>query len=405
MPISTLPTLLVLASTYPRYGGDPEPAFVHHLSRAMTGSFRVIVIAPHASCASGAETMDGVEVRRFRYAPTVLQTLVDSGGIVANLRRSPWKWLLVPPFLASMAWSTWRTYRREAPQVVHAHWLIPQGLVASVIACLDRAAPPFLVTAHGADVYALRSPIARMLKRLVLGRAARVAVVNNDMLGILEAIRPIGSKASVRPMGVDLEHQFAPDPSVARASDELLFVGRLVEKKGLRHLIEAMPMILVRRPGVVLRVVGFGPALTGLRQQVARLGLESRVVFEGPKVQHELPAYYRRATAFVAPFVRAANGDQEGLGLVAVEAMGCLCPVIASDVPGVRQIADGRDVATLVRPGSPEALADAVVACLEHPPSPERLRRIRGEMVARFDWKHVALGYRDELQRASRGGA
>ena len=55
MPERTLPTLLVLASTYPRYRGDPEPAFVHHLARAMTGSFRVIVIAPPAPGASAAQ--------------------------------------------------------------------------------------------------------------------------------------------------------------------------------------------------------------------------------------------------------------------------------------------------------------------------------------------------------------
>lgn len=97
-------TLLVLASTYPRWEGDPEPGFVHELAKRLTGRFRVIALVPHSPAARRRETLDGIEVIRYRYAPEYLETLVNDGGIVTNLRRARWKYLLVPSFILAQAW-------------------------------------------------------------------------------------------------------------------------------------------------------------------------------------------------------------------------------------------------------------------------------------------------------------
>ena len=93
------PTLLVLASTYPRRAGDHEPGFVHELCRRLAERFEVIALVPDAPGADASGMLDGVEVVRYRYAPHTLQTLVPNGGIVANLRAARWKWLLLPGFI------------------------------------------------------------------------------------------------------------------------------------------------------------------------------------------------------------------------------------------------------------------------------------------------------------------
>ena len=85
--------LLVLASTYPRWEGDPEPGFVHELAKRLTTPFKVRVLCPHAWNAAAQEMLEGVEVVRYRYAPVRFETLVNDGGIVNNLRHQPWKWL------------------------------------------------------------------------------------------------------------------------------------------------------------------------------------------------------------------------------------------------------------------------------------------------------------------------
>lgn len=394
------PRLLVLTSTYPRWKGDPEPGFVHELSRRLTDAFEVTVLTPHATGAATEELLDGVSVRRFRYAPAAWETLVNDGGIVANLKQQPVKYLLLPFFFMAQAWVAWRLIRRWRPQVVHAHWLVPQGFLAAILKVFGSA-PPFLVTSHGADLYALRSAPLPSIKRWVASQAAGITVVSHAMKDELDRIGIDASRAEVRSMGVDLKAGFTPDASVARDGESLLFVGRLVEKKGLRHLVDAMPRILAQRPNLRLRVAGFGPEEASLRAQATRLGLGESVQFLGPVPQAELPALYRQATLFVAPFVEAASGDQEGLGLVMIEAAGCGCPVIASDLPAVRDVLEER-----VAPGDADALADGILAFLGQA-SDVRQRKaetLRQRLLQRFDWHHVADGYADALSRAMTAG-
>ncbi|MFP5339136.1 MAG: glycosyltransferase [Gammaproteobacteria bacterium] len=395
------PRLLVLASTYPRWPGDPEPGFVHELAKRLTGDFDVTVLGPHAPGAPTRERMDGVDVVRYRYAPQRWETLVNDGGIVTNLRRQPWKWLLVPGFLLGLAWKAWRLVRELRPSVVHAHWLLPQGLVAAVLKSIEPRMPPFLVTSHGADLFALRAAPLQALKRWVARRAAGVTVVSGAMREELARIGVDPSTVQVMPMGVDLAGRFRPDPAVERSRDELLFVGRLVEKKGLRHLIDAMPAILRAHPTAFLTVAGFGPEEAQLREQARALGVAAQVRFLGPVRQEELPDLYRRAAVFVAPFVAGSSGDQEGLGLVLVEAAGCGCPVVAGDVPAVRDVVVDRRVGIRVPPGDAASLAFAV--CAELAGQGEQCDTERANAVQAFDWRASAGNYLKLLRSGIQG--
>lgn len=380
------PRLLVLASTYPRAKGDPEPGFVHELARRLTDRFEVRVIGPHATGAARRERMDGVEVVRFRYAPARLETLVNHGGIVTNLKRNPLKWLLVPAFLIAQTWTIWRATRHWRPDVIHAHWLIPQGFIVALLSRFCQAVPPFLVTSHGADLYALRFWPMPALKRFVARRAAAMTVVSHAMLQALEEQGISAEGVSVQPMGVGLAERYVPDPAIERDHSELLFVGRLVEKKGLAVLLAAMPRILQAHPQVHLTIAGFGPEETTLRAQVQELGLESKVKFLGAVSQDQLPGLYRRAGIFLAPFIQARGGDQEGLGLVTVEAIGCGCPVIVSDLPAVRDVV--ADPAMRVTPGDPADIVASVNRMLDRPKEvrDEMASELRKVAVENFDW-------------------
>lgn len=393
--------LLVLASTYPRWAGDAEPGFVHELCKRLVPEFDVAVSCPHAAGAKRREVMDGVEVFRYRYAPDRFETLVNDGGIVTNLRRQPWKYLLVPGLLASQCLAAWWLRRRLRPQVVHAHWIVPQGLVALVTTRLFGAIP-FLVTSHGADLFALKGKFWDAMKRLVARRAARMAVVSRTMREQLLLLGVDTEKIVIEPMGVDLGSRFTPDPNVPRARHEILFVGRLVEKKGLQHLIAAMPSVLSACPQASLRVVGFGPLRDECEAQAKALGVDASVRFRGAMTQDELVGEYRRATVLAAPFVASSSGDEEGLGLVLLEAAGCGCPIIAGDVAAVRDVIDDQDVGTLVPSGDVAALAKAIIARIElGPDSLEATTRRRAKLVA-FDWPERARAYGDLLRRCAR---
>jgi glycosyltransferase involved in cell wall biosynthesis len=300
----------------------------------------------------------------------------------------------VPAFVLAQAWQAWRLLRSRRIDVIHAHWLLPQGLIAALLSKCSRRVPSFLVTSHGADLFALRGKVANMFQRFVIRKAAAVTVVSEAMREELERIGTDVGKVDVRPMGVDMSERFTPEPGTGRSDDEILFVGRLVEKKGLRHLIDAMPTILSSRPTAFLTVVGFGPDEPARSAQVRHLGLQDKVHFAGALPQSKLPAMYRRAAVFVAPFVEAASGDREGLGLVAVEAAACGCPVIVSDLPAVRDVFPAGTGARMVPAGSPASLSEAIVAILsDGARARSDAARLIPALKARFDWHVVAKGY------------
>ena len=397
MSESTLPTLLVLASTYPRWRNDPEPGFVHELCRRLVDRFHVIALVPDAPGADPDGTLDGVEIVRFRYAPRRWQTLVNHGGIVTNLRRFPLKWLLVPGFVFAQYLAARRLMRRRKVDVVHAHWLIPQGLIARRLK--SGAAVPYLVTSHGGDLFGLRGRLLETLKRRVAGSSSAMTVVSTAMRDEAMRIGLHPPRLAVLPMGVDLRERFVADAQAERAGDELLFVGRLVPKKGLPHLLSAMPAVLAGRPEVTLTIAGFGPEEASLRLQAQQLGIESHVNFLGAMSQEVLPELYRRASVFVAPFIRDGSGNQEGLPVVLMEAIGCGCPVIVGEVAGVRDLLGDAANEVCVDPRDTQAFASAILATLDDPANvQERARMIRLTAAGRVDWQVIADGYAGLLE-------
>jgi len=340
-------------------------------------------------------------VVRYRYAPRSLQTLVNDGGIAANLRKYPWKLLLVPGFVLGQYFAARRLLKRRKVDLIHAHWLIPQGLIARWLK--SQGEIPYLVTSHGGDLFGLRGQALEAIKRRVAHSSSAMTVVSTAMREEAQRIGLQPPKLDVIPMGVDLQQRFVVDPSVQRVNNEILFVGRLVAKKGLVHLLKAMPKVLKSRPDVVLNIAGFGPEESALRLQARELGIESRVNFLGAMPQQDLPKLYRRASVFVAPFIRDASGDQEGLPVVLMEAIGCGCPVIVGDVAGIRDLLGAAAVEVCVNSQDTDALSTAVLATLDVPMQAlERARAIRQAVSTHIDWQVIAAAYADVLDRCKR---
>jgi glycosyltransferase involved in cell wall biosynthesis len=388
------PTVLVLASTYPRWRDDPEPPFVHELCRRLRQEFDVVALVPDAPGADPDGPFDGVEVVRYRYAPRRWQRLVNDGGIVANLRRARWKWLLVPGLVLGQWWAARRVLRRRRIDVVHAHWLLPQGMVARLLGA------PYLVTSHGGDLFGLRGAPLLAMKRWVARGAGGMTVVSEAMRAECARLAIAAPRLDVIPMGVDLRQRFTSQAAL-REPATLLFVGRLVPKKGLRHLLDALPRVLERRPGTRLEIIGFGPEEAALRAQVRALGLERDVHFLGARPQAELPLHYRRASLFVAPFVTAPGGDQEGLPVVLMEAIGCGCPAVVGRVAGLDDLLGAHVASMTVDPTDAVALAGAILDVLADPAQAQaRAREVAQAACERIDWESVGARYRAALHAA-----
>ena len=387
------PRVLVLTSTFPRWKKDVEPPFVFELCQRLSDRFRITVLAPHTSGAKSMERMNGMWVIRFHYFVRNLQLLAYSGGILPNLKQHPWRGILVPFFLASEMRALARLLKSERPDLIHAHWLLPQGLVAALVLRVSRSSVPLLCTSHGGDMYGLRGRFFDGTRRFVLKQSTGLTVVSRAMRDEALSKGAREKATQVIPMGVDLKETFTPFEASRRVM-QLLFVGRLVEKKGLSYLLKAMPSILRSHPGAKLTIVGSGPEETSLRGEAATLGLADQVDFAGPIENSRLPSLYREAEIVVFPSSVAQGGDQEGFGLVLVEALGCECAVVATDLPAVRDIIIHGTTGLLVPEKNVEMLARAIIALLGDSELRTALgREGRRFVVARYDWTVIADRY------------
>jgi glycosyltransferase involved in cell wall biosynthesis len=339
--------------------------------------------------------MAGMRVIRFPYFLQRWEKLaMHGGGILNKLKSNPLYYLMIPFFLLGQLRAVIGLLRSEKFNLIHAHWLIPQGFIAALSLLITRQKIPLLCTSHGGDLFALKGKGPQRLKRWVMDKSAALTVVSTAMKKTVVELGIVPDKVEVISMGVDLKGLFTPDPSVQRKTDELLFVGRLVEKKGVHFLLEAMPKVMEKHPTVRLILAGSGPVEQELRQQAQRLHLSEKIDFLGMVTQTQLPALYQRATLAIFPFIVAKSGDQEGFGLVQVEAMGCECPVIAGDLPAIHDIITHEENGLNFPSGNAQALADAIIKLLD---DPELRARLAGEgrksVVQKFDWEIVAGKY------------
>ena len=392
-------SILVLASTYPRWKNDTEPRFVHDLCKQLSREYRVIALVPHYPGARRKEDMDGVLVQRFRYFLPVGEHLAYDGGIIQNLKRNRLKLLLVPFFLISQFIQILVLCRKYKIRLIHAHWVIPQGLLALLARPLLPGKIKVLSTSHGGDLFSLQGRGLQALKRFVFRRSDHVTVVSNAMRDHLGQIGCNSGNVTVQSMGVDLSTRFVPGSQPA-APNRLIYVGRLVEKKGVATLVTAIHLLKNDFPELRLTIVGDGPEKPALEKLAAELGTSAQIDFAGSQPNENVPRYYQSAGIAVVPSIVAADGDQEGLGLVAVEALGCGCVTIVSDLPALRDVVSDGENGLVFHATDATDLSEKIRHLLTNTALFERLGSAgRQSVVNRFDWKQVGSRYLSIINR------
>ena len=339
--------VLFLTHSFPRSEGDAAGSFILRLAVALRGEdVNVHVVAPASSGYPSSEEIEGVSVERFRYAPRRYEKLAYTGNMAADVSSSWTAKFALVGFLGSDFVHAVRARRNFEPEIVHAHWWFPNGVVGTWVGGL--AGIPLVTTLHGTDVRLARNVgVAKPLFGHVLKHSAAVTTVSHWLKEETEALVP-GVHPTVAPMPVATD-LFGPGGS--RDGQRLLFVGRLTTQKGLEHLLHALAAM---KSQASLDVVGDGPNRAALEQLTQQLGIASRIRWHGQLSQSQLPALYQRAAAVVVPSV------DEGLGLVAVEALLCETPVVAFDSGGLRDVVHHDKTGLLVKSGDRSALARTI---------------------------------------------
>lgn len=374
--------LLVTASTFPRWEGDTEPRFVLDLCKYLTEWFDVTALVPAAPGAKEKECLEGVKVIRYHYFPVhKWETLCYPGAIVPRIKEKKIRIFLVPLLFLALYFQLFK--RLKNYDMVHAHWLIPQGIVQSFFRT------PYIVTGHGGDVSSLNAGVIKKMKIHCLRRARHVTVVSEDLRVRIEKLLP-GLKPSVISMGVDTSKfgsQYAVENYFGQDGKKVvLFVGRLAEKKGVTYLVEAMKKI-----DALLIIAGDGPLKEHLMEQAKSQG--DKIRFVGPQTHDHLRAMYASADVFAAPFVTAEDGDKEGLSVVVLEALASGLPIVACGVGGVGELLRDKETALLCEEKNVDQLTDAILAVLHDDELGCRLAQNGTKLVSQYDYKAIAARF------------
>jgi phosphatidylinositol alpha-mannosyltransferase len=298
---------------------------------------------------------------------------VPSGGSIARVPVSPWLPAQIGEILAKEEFDILHLHEPFAPMVCLSALLKSEFInVGTFHACLSKPRMYWLCKSI------FRRWLSKLHGKIAVSKPA-MEYVNRHLPGDYRII----------PNGIDTEHFRLDGPARNEFSDgkiNILFVGRLEQRKGLGYLLNACARVKHSFSNFRLIVVGPGTVLR-LRYEklVEKMELDDNVVFAGFVPSDELPSYYRTADIFCAP----ATGG-ESFGIVLLEAMACGKPVVATSIQGYASVLNNREEGLLVPPQDKDSLAKALLTLL-HDKSLRLQMGSKGIVKAeKYSWPNVA---------------
>ena len=332
-------------------------------------------------------TVQGIPVLRFRYFLKRFENLTHFQG-APNRIRNPFYLFVAAFYILSGLLQAIRFCRREKFDLLHVHWPFPHGIWAYFAASVWGT--PVVLTFHGAELLLSKKfPFVKYFIRHAARHAQGLICNSNYTAGQLAALTgiavetihviPFGATVNIRPAAKNAD----------KPVKDMLYVGRLIERKGVKYLLDALPKIAAQA-AVHLHIVGDGDRAEELKQQARQLGLELLVSFHGVVSNEQLEQLYRDADVFVLPSIVDARGDTEGLGIVLVEALAFRTPVVACDVGGIADVIRHGETGLLVAEKDADALAAAVLQLLDNPELAQRLVNAgMAHAQSYFDWERI----------------
>ena len=373
--------LLLINNEFPPIGGGGSTVTKYAMRELVKAGHEVTLITSQYKDLPKRETIDGATVIRI---PAV-RRFKDYCSI----------WELVIFGISALAYTFFYTLRHKV-DFIQAYFAVPAGFVAWIISYLRNI--PYAVYFGGSDIpnanpsrYKKIYPFITPLLKAIWRRAAFRTVCSDDLVTLGQAADP-SSEFLMIPNGVETE-RFSPIERPANAKVKILFIGRLIPRKGFQRVVKALPRVraLARVPFEV-EVVGTGAAQEDLDSLAAELGVSDLIHYAGTVPYEKLHESYQYADIFVLTSL------SEGMPSVILEAMGCGLPIIASDVGGNNEIVKEGENGFLITGEDTETIAQRLASLIND----EKLRKGMGtksrEISRHYDWRQIMAQY-DQLYR------
>jgi glycosyltransferase involved in cell wall biosynthesis len=401
--------VVMVTTSYPRFPGDGVGSFIEPIAKGVAArGHEVHIVAPWHPALNRPAVDDGVHFHFFKYAPVApLNVFGYATGLRADTQLRLAAWMMAPLAMTSGAWKTLRVARKRHATVLHAHWVVPGG----VIAALAARGLPLVISVHGSDVFvAERNEAARHAARSALRRAGWVTACSDDLRLRTINLGADSARTETVAYGVDAA-RFAPSGAAREQVRRELGIGdapfvfsagRLVRKKGFEHLIDAARLLGETFPAVRVVIAGEGDLRDDLQARAEAAG-SGRVQLIGFRSQNDVGQLSAAADVVVVPSVRDEAGNVDGLPNFALEALSTATPVVATRVGGLPQAIEDGKTGRLVVERDPAALADAIRDLLSHPARAHDLgAAARASVIRNFGWPRVAERFEAAYDRVRR---
>jgi len=249
--------------------------------------------------------------------------------------------------------------RKHPQDHIHSHWATMPTTVAYVASRLTGI--QFSFTSHAWDIFKERAMLGVKLENSLFHTT--ISQYNKDYIQSLSPA--LADKIHVIRCGINVDQFIFRTPYQVKTPIEILFIGRLVEKKGVLKLIEACERLRSKGHDFICNIIGDGPQSKQASELINIYGLQNCVNMVGGLRREQLIRYWENASMFVLPCTIEENGNRDGIPVVLMEAMALGIPVISTTVSGIPELVEDGISGLLVSPQDIGALCDAILRIIE----------------------------------------
>lgn len=402
--------ILVVSSTYPATEVEAVPRFIYDQMQAFRKadpSLTIVVLAPHNQTSQRLDyprRINNVTEERFHYFFPGHEQLTDK-GIMSALRQSKLNYMLVPFLILMEFIALYRLTRKHKPDLLYAHWFMPQALASAFVSKLTGT--PFIFTTHASDVSVLRKfPFSRHLVRLVCKQASAYTAVSKRTAEKLKqsfdeadwkknfshklSIIPMGVTTKVPHLGKEIIIKAREKYGIPRGKQYVLFIGRLAEKKGVSYLINAIANLDLKTSRKLHFIVaGDGQLKPSLEERAKQLNIQN-ITFTGYVHGTDKDALLQLADLTCFPSIIDSMKDSEGFPVAIMESLAASKVVLASNVSGGETVIRNGINGFIFNQKSAADLTETIIeASLLSTTEKKRIGIESRKLATQFDWDTI----------------
>jgi len=409
--------VLAISTSYPKGPDDSTAPFVRSISHGLSEyGIEVHLLLPYHPDFNWSSGDPPVQLYTYPYVRRSWRRLHVwgfAGSLRSDVALKREALAILPLAAASSLVHLQRLANRTKPEVLHAHWLLPNALVAAIVS--KRTGIPLVISLHGSGTFmAERHRALARAARFALRQASAVTACSRDLASRVEALGASVKSTFVIPYGVDAaafrpaseaqRHAARASLSAGPGTFLILAVGRLVAKKGLEFLIRAMPSLTQEQESSLLVIAGAGDLGQELQALAGSLGVCERVKFLGDTDRKRILELYRAADALAVPSIRDAAGNVDGLPNVVLEGLASGLPLVASAIAGIPDVIQHEENGLLIPEQDSGALASALIRLASQPDLRRHLGRHGRQSAAEaLNWRSITGRYAEVLRRVASG--